>query len=84
MGVPETYGVIHLTCGHDGDIYGVTQNQVFKIDVVAERIVYLDTPPIPDLYQIVEGAPGVFYMGARGHLLQHHLKDQPHYRCEEP
>ena len=68
MGVPETYGVIHLTCGHDGDIYGVTQNQVFKIDVVAERIVCLDTPPIPDLYQIVEGAPGVFYMGARGHL----------------
>jgi hypothetical protein len=80
MGVPETYGVIHLTCGHDGDIYGVTQSQVFKIDVVAERIVHLDTPPIPDLYQIVEGAPGVFYMGARGHLLEYHLRDQPHYR----
>jgi len=33
----------------------------------------------PDLYQIVEGEPGVFYIGARGHLLEYHLKDTPHY-----
>ena len=80
MGVPETYGVIHLTCGSDGDIYGVTQRELFKLDVSTDRIHYLDSPPIPDLYQIVEGEPGIFYIGARGHLLEYHLKDTPHYR----
>ena len=80
MGVPETYGIIHLTCGHDGDIYGVTRKEVFKLDVSTHRIHYLDPPPIPDLYQIVEGRPGVFYIGARGHLLEYHLKDPGHYR----
>ncbi|GIV78987.1 MAG: hypothetical protein KatS3mg050_3381 [Litorilinea sp.] len=80
MGVPETYGIIHLTAGSDGDIYGVTQRDLFKLDVSTDRIVYLDPPPIPDLYQIVEGRPGVFYVGARGHLLEYHLKDTPHYR----
>ena len=80
MGVPEAYGVIHLTTGGDGGIYGVTQRDVFKLDVSADRVVYLDPPPISDLYQIVEGAPGVFYIGARGHLLEYHLKDTPHYR----
>jgi len=80
MGVPETYGVTHLTCGHDGDIYGVTSKDVFKLDVSTDRVVYLDQPPIPDLYQIVEGEPGIFYIGARGHLLEYHLKDTPHYR----
>jgi outer membrane protein assembly factor BamB len=80
MGVPETYGVTHLTCGHDGDIYGVTREDVFKLDVSTDRVHYLDQPPITDLYQIVEGKPGVFYIGARGHLLEYHLKDTPHYR----
>ena len=80
MGVPETYGVIHLTCGSDGDIYGVTRHDVFKLDVNTDRIHYLDAPPIADLYQIVEGEPGVFYIGARGHLLEYHLKDTPHFR----
>ena len=80
MGVPETYGVTHLTCGHDGDIYGVTSKDVFKLDVSTDRVEYLDQPPIPDLYQIVEGEPGIFYIGARGHLLEYHLKDTPHYR----
>ena len=80
MGVPETYGVIHLTCGSDGDIYGVTRRDVFKLDVSTDRIHYLDQPPIPDLYQIIEGEPGVFYIGARGHLLEYRLKETPHYR----
>ena len=44
------------------------------------RIHYLDTPPITDLYQIVEGEAGVFYIGARGHLLEYRLQDTPHYR----
>lgn len=80
MGVPETYGIIHLTTGSDGAIYGVTSCDVFKLDISTDRVLYLDPPPIPDLYQIVEGAPGVFYIGARGHLLEYHLKDTPHYR----
>ena len=80
MGVPETYGVIHLTGVADGAIYGVTRRDAFKLDVNSDRVHYLDPPPISDLYQIVEGAPGVFYLGARGHLLEYHLKDTPHYR----
>ena len=80
MGVPETYGIIHLTAGSDGAVYGVTRTEVFKLDLSTDRILYLDQPPIPDLYQIVEGRPGVFYIGARGHLLEYHLKDTPHYR----
>ncbi len=80
MGVPEAHGVIHLTAGRDGHVYGVTRVDVFKLDVSIDRVVYLDPPPIPDLYQIVEGEPGVFYIGARGHLLEYHLKDTPHFR----
>ena len=80
IGVPETHGVIHLTCGRDGDIYGVTQKDLFKLDVSTGRVHYLDPPPITDLYQIVEGEAGVFYIGARGHLLEYHLQDTPHYR----
>lgn len=80
MGVPETYGIIHLTSGSDGDIYGVTNCDLFKLDVSTAQILYLDPPPIPDLYQIVEGQPGVFYIGARGHLLEYHSQLTPHYR----
>jgi len=80
MGVPETYGIIHLTAASDGSIYGVTNRDLFKVDVSTDQIIYLDPPPIPDLYQIVEGAPGIFYMGARGHLLEYHAKGTPHYR----
>ena len=69
--VPETYGVIHLSCAQDGDIYGVTQKDVFKIDVSTGCIHYLDAPTISYLYQIVEGEAGVFYIGARGHLLEY-------------
>ncbi len=80
MGVPETYGVIHLTAGSDGNIYGVTNTELFTLDVHLGRIIYLDQPPLPDLYQIVEHRPGVFYIGARGHLLEYHVKGTPHYR----
>src|SRR5262249_23169855 len=80
MGVPEAHGIIHLAAGSDGDLYGVTGTDLFKLDTSTDRLIYLDPPPIPDLYQIVEGSPGVFYLGARGHLLEYHLKDTPHYR----
>lgn len=81
MGIPESHGIIHLTCGRDGDIYGVTRRKVFKIDVTTERVVYLDQGPIPDLCQIVEGPEdGVFYIGARSHLLEYHVRETPHFR----
>jgi hypothetical protein len=80
-GVPEAHGVIHLTAASDGDVYGVSRDDIFKLDLSTLRIVYLDPPPIRDLYQIVEGpTAGVFYIGARGHLLEYHIKDTPHFR----
>jgi hypothetical protein len=48
--------------------------------LLIDRVIYLDLPPTPDLYQIVESSPGVFYIGARSHRLEYHLKDTPHYR----
>ena len=78
--VPETYGVIHLTCAQDGDIYGVTQKDVFKIDVSTGCIHFLDAPTISYLYQIVEGEAGVFYIGARGHLLEYRFAGHTYYR----
>jgi len=80
MGVPEGHGVIHLTAASDGNIYGVTQTDLFQFDVHTERVNYLKPPPIPDCYQIVEAEPGVFYVGARGHLLEFHLSAGAHYR----
>ncbi|MEM7131061.1 MAG: hypothetical protein AAF702_32365 [Chloroflexota bacterium] len=80
MGVPETYGIIHLTAASDGHIYGVTNSDLFRLDIGMNRILYLEPPPIPDLYQIIEGQPGIFYTGARGHLLEYHLAGTPHYR----
>ena len=51
MGIPEAHGILHLTCGRDGDIYGVTRREVFKLDVTTDRVIYLDKAPIPDLCQ---------------------------------
>jgi hypothetical protein len=54
-----------MILSRSSDVFRVT----FK-DLKVIHIVYLDKPPIRDLYQIVEGpTPGIFYIGARGHLL---------------
>jgi hypothetical protein len=79
-GVPEDVGMIHITPASDGNIYGVTSRDVFRFDTRAMKVEYLDPPPIPDLYQIVEGEPGVFYMGARTHLLRYTVKTPGFYR----
>src|SRR5207247_9049268 len=79
-GVPEGYGMIHLTPGSDGNIYGVAYDVLFQLELSTDRVHILAKSPIPDLYQIVEGEPGVFYIGARAHLLEYHLKEPPHYR----
>ena len=49
IGVPETYGVIYLTCCRDGDIYGVIRRDVLKLDVNTGRVHYLDPRTITDL-----------------------------------
>jgi hypothetical protein len=79
-GVPEGYGMIHLTAGSDGNVYGVAYDVLFQLELSTDRVNLLEKSPIPDLYQIVEGAPGVFYTGARSHLLEYHLKELSHYR----
>ena len=79
-GVPEDVGMIHLTAASDGNIYGVTRRDLFRLNVKRAVIEYLDPPPIPDLYQIVEGDPGEFYMGARTHLLKYTLDTPVYYR----
>ena len=69
-----SHGVSAACKTADGDVYGVTQSDVFKLDVSTLRVQYLDAPPIRDLYQIIEGPqPGVFFIGARGHLLEYHV-----------
>lgn len=57
-GVPEEVGMIHITPAADGNVYGVTQRDLFRLDTGKGIVEYLDAPPIPDLYQIVEGEPG--------------------------
>lgn len=79
-GVPEGYGMIHLTAGSDGNIYGVAYDVIFQLELSTDRVHVLDRSPIPDLYQIVEGEAGVFYTGGRGHLLEYRLKNLAHYR----
>jgi hypothetical protein len=79
-GVPEGYGIIHLTTGSDGNVYGAAYDTLFQLELSTDRVNILAKSPIPDLYQIVEGEPGVFYTGARAHLLEYHLKEPAHYR----
>jgi len=71
VGVPEDVGMIHITAAHNGDVYGVTHRDLFRLNRKQGQIEYLETPPMPGLYQIVEGQPGVFYMGAGTHMLKY-------------
>ena len=79
-GVPEDVGMIHITAASDGCVYGVTSRDLFRFVPEQKQIEYLDTPPIPDLYQIVEGEPGVFFMAARSHLLKYRLQTPVYFR----
>jgi hypothetical protein len=79
-GVPEDVGIIHLVAASDGNIYGVTRRDLFRLRVDGGLLQYLEPPPIPDLYQIVEGLPGEFFMGARTHLLKYSLGSGEYYR----
>lgn len=79
-GVPEDVGMIHLAAASDGNVYGVTQSDLFRLNTKRKQIEYMKRPPIPELYQIVEGEPGVLYMGARTHLLKYVVNPSPFYR----
>ena len=79
-GVPEDVGMLHITPAADGNIYGIASRDLYRLDVKSGKLEYLDAPPIPGLYQIVEGAPGEFYIGARTHLLKYRLETPPFYR----
>ena len=79
-GVPEDVGMIDITAASDGCVYGVTSRDLFRFIPEQKRIEYLDTPPIPDLYQIVAGKPGVFFMAARSHLLKYRLQTPVYFR----
>jgi len=79
-GVPEDVGMIHITAAHNGDVYGVTYRDLFRLNREQGRIEYMETPPLPGLYQIVEGQPGVFYMGAGTHLLKYVVETPTFYR----
>ena len=79
-GVPEDVGMIHITAAHNGDVYGVAHRDLFRLNLKQGKIEYLETPPLPGLYQIVEGQPGVFYMGAGTHLLKYVVETPTFYR----
>jgi len=79
-GVPEDVGMIHITAAHNGDVYGVTHRDLFRLNRKQGQIEYLETPPMPGLYQIVEGQPGVFYMGAGTHMLKYVVETPTFYR----
>jgi outer membrane protein assembly factor BamB len=79
-GVPEDVGMTFIAPAHDGNVYGVTYSDLFRWNATSRTIEYLDTPPMPGLYQIVEGSPGEFYMGAGTHLLKYFVKAPAYYR----
>ena len=64
----------------DGNIYGVAYRDLYRLDTRSEELEYLETPPLEGLYQIVEGSPGAFYMGAGTHLLKYVLQPPAYYR----
>ncbi len=77
-GVPEDVGMLHITVATDGNVYGIAHRDLFRLEVQKRRVEYLDPPPRSGLYQIVEGRPGEFFIGAGTHLLRY-LVDEPVY-----
>ena len=59
---------------------GLADSDLFRWNATSRTIEYLDTPPMTGLYQIVEGSPGEFYMGAGTHLLKYFVKAPAYYR----
>ena len=79
-GVPEDVGMLHITPASDGNVYGISYRDLYRLDTRRGRLEYLEKPPLPGLYQIVEGEPGAFYMGAGTHLLKYVVKAPAYFR----
>ena len=79
-GVPEDVGMLHITAARDGNVYGVSYRDMYRLNVETNELEYLETPPRSGLYQIVEGRPGEFYMGAGTHLLKYLAKPGTYFR----
>lgn len=72
FGLPEEPGWYDLEVGQDGDVYGITVKDFFKIDTSTNTLIYLKEPPLAVLNHLVEGeAPGIWYMGAGSHILKY-------------
>jgi len=72
FGLPEEPGWYDLAVGQDGDVYGITVKDFFKIDTSTNTLIYLKEPPLAVLNHLVEGeAPGIWYMGAGSHILKY-------------
>ena len=79
-GVPEDVGMLHITVARDGNVYGVSHRDLYRLNVETNQLEYLETPPRSGLYQIVEGKPGEFYMGAGTHLLKYLVTPNTYFR----
>lgn len=79
-GVPEDVGMLHITVAQSGDVYGIGYRELYRLNRKTDSIEYLETPPRGGLYQIVEGQPGEFYMGAGTHLLKYVVQPVAYYR----
>ena len=80
MGVPEGVEMFPLICASDGFIYGLTRFDLFRIDGSSRVLTYLNDPPLPELYALTEGNPGVLYMSAGTHVIKCLLRPPPFYR----
>ncbi len=79
-GVPEDVGMLHITAAHDGNVYGISYRDLYRLNVKSNELEYLETPPRSGLYQIVEGRPGELYMGAGTRLLKYVVKPGTYFR----
>ena len=80
MGVPEGVEMFPLLCAADGFVYGLTRYDLFRIDGSSRLLTYLNDPPLPELYALAEGPPGVLYMSAGTHVIKCLLRPPPFYR----
>jgi hypothetical protein len=80
MGVPEGVEMFPLLCAADGFVYGLTRYDLFRIDASSRVLTYLNDPPLPELYALTEGSPGILYISAGTHVIKCMLQPPPFYR----
>ena len=78
--VPEDVGILHSTVSNSGDVYGIAFRALYRRNLKTDRLEYREIPPRAGLYQIVEGQPGEFNMGAGTHLSKYAVAPANCYR----